>query len=107
MRVSGARTDVTTLLRQPEATLEHIHAPPLVRNHDGRRPTGVQRRGNGDDVEAFPELGDRLANFTRFVGLQIAVHEHVVTRVSPPSAMPSEQARREGARVRVTASARG
>jgi hypothetical protein len=61
VRVCGARTDATTLLRQPEATLERVHAPPLVRHHDGRRPAGVQRRGNGDDVEAFPELGDRLA----------------------------------------------
>src|SRR5918995_6158000 len=45
VRVSGARTDAT-LFRQPEATLEHIHAPPLMRHHDGRRPAGVQRRGH-------------------------------------------------------------
>jgi hypothetical protein len=54
---------------------------------------GRATAGHRDDVEAFTKIGHGLAKFVRSSRLQVAIHEHVVTRqVSSPRVTPSEQA---------------
>jgi hypothetical protein len=62
------------------------------------RQSPAKRRPGG--VAELALVGHLASSLLLAVGLQIAVDEHVVNRhVSLPSAMPSDQARREGARV--------
>ena len=53
----------------------------------------MQRRGDRDDMQAFPELGHRLADFVRPSRLQVAIQEQVGNSACLPPLGPRHRSR--------------